>query len=273
MSYSIHIQNYDGPMDLLLDLINKKKLDIVDISISEMTDGFIEYIEERQRLNLDVASEFVHMASRLLEIKSRYTLYMRNPKEDEVDPREDLLRQIEEYRIYKEVSIELSKRLKEYDDRYYRPQVEIFGDTDEEVDLNIDMETILNALPMVIELINKKKEDIDDIKEEKLKSIVKNRVVSVESKMKDIRNLIMEKERIDFFETLSNVDRAEIIATFLSILELIKLKEVHVNQSGDKIEIIRGEADFKYEDLSEEDLRIEKKANNRYESRIRDEKK
>ena len=100
MSYEICVDCYEGPMDLLLDLVSKKKIDIYDISISQITKQYMDTISELNEMNMDIASDFIYMASRLLEIKSKYMLYV-GLEEDMEDPRVDLYESIKEYAKFK----------------------------------------------------------------------------------------------------------------------------------------------------------------------------
>ena len=102
MKYNIHLNVYDGPLDLLCDLISRQKIDIKDISISEITSQYLAYIDMLNEMDLEVASEFIIMASKLLEIKSRYLLYKQHHEEHEEDPRLELVGQLEEYKKFKE---------------------------------------------------------------------------------------------------------------------------------------------------------------------------
>ena len=99
MKYNIHLNVYDGPLDLLCDLISKQKIDIKDISISEITSQYLAYIDMLNEMDLEVASEFIIMASKLVEIKSKYLLYKQHHEEHEEDPRLELVEQFEEYKI------------------------------------------------------------------------------------------------------------------------------------------------------------------------------
>lgn len=272
MSYSVHITNYDGPMELLLDLITKKKLSISDISIYEITEGFMEYIKERKKMNLDIASDFVQMASHLLEVKSRYTLYLKSKKKDEVDPREELVRQIEEYARFKDITEKISRNISYENQRYYRSTHEIFEEDIEEID--IDMEKFLSVLPSVFSLLEKHDmiSEYEDIPESNLKTIVKAKVVSVESKMNRIRDLISNNEEVEFESLLDAKEKSEMIASFLSILELIKLREIHVYQSSEGIKIIRGEKKYTEEIVSEYDENLGLKAEKRLKRKIENKK-
>ncbi len=114
--YSIKINNFEGPLDLLCHLIDKNKMDIYDINISEITDQYIEYINEMEEMNLDVTSEFLVMSSTLLYLKSKHLLPKEQDDEEEITE-EELIRRIIEYKKYKEITEKLKNNFLEYSKR------------------------------------------------------------------------------------------------------------------------------------------------------------
>lgn len=231
MDYNIQTKKYEGPMDLLLDLINRKKINISDISILEITEQYVNYVDNMEVMDMELASDFISMASKLLEIKSRYILYIKKNNLEEEDPREELIRQIEEYQKYKQISDSLFRNIDEYDKRYYRTNVDtIIEDELTHVDLsNISIEEIKKILPTLFG--NIKTQNIKDVvANEKLDAIVKKPLVHVESKIEKIRSLLENGKDIFFEEIIEYNDKNEVIANFLAILELIKLKEIVIYQ-------------------------------------------
>ena len=105
MKYSIHLNVYDGPLDLLCDMISKQKIDIKDISIIEITKQYLAYINMLEAMDLEVTSDFITMATKLLEIKSKYLLFSQRELDEEEDPRLELMEQLKEYKKYKKVTI------------------------------------------------------------------------------------------------------------------------------------------------------------------------
>lgn len=226
MKYNIHLQVYDGPLDLLYDMISKQKIDIKDISITEITRQYLSYLEMLDKMDLEITSEFITMASKLLQIKSRYLLYKQKDDEEE-DPRLELVEKLEEYRKYKLAAQDLKSNVTDLSEVFYRKKEEII------IDEKIDLEDIsIDAIKMILPYILRVKPTIEEIedKDERLNKIVKGRIVSVEEKMSYIRNIIKEKQNVHFTKIVQNCDKNEIIATFLSILELIKSKEIIVEQ-------------------------------------------
>ena len=236
MKYNIHLNVYDGPLDLLCDLISKQKIDIKDISISETTSQYLAYIDMLNEMDLEVASEFIIMASKLVEIKSKYLLYKQHHEENEEDPRLELVEKLEEYKKFKEASLSLKENVQYTCDTFFRAKEEVI--VDNKIDLDeISIESIRAILPMILK--TKVIEGFD--KTEELDMIVKKRVVSSEEKMSDLRDLIKVEDKVSFVKLVESYDRDETIATFLAILELIKEKLIVVvqNEFFDDILIIK----------------------------------
>ncbi|MBO3446239.1 segregation/condensation protein A [Clostridium sp. CCUG 7971] len=226
MKYNIQLQVYEGPLDLLYDLISKQKIDIKDISIIEITKQYIQYLSMLEKMDLEITSEFITMASKLLEIKSKYLLYKQKDDEEIEDPRLELARQLEEYKQFKLAAEDLKENVSYVNELFYRKKEEII--VDESVDLSdISIEAIKNILPYILKV---KTTESDEVKDERLDKIVKGRIISVEEKMSYIRNIINEKSEVRFTKVIQECDKDEVIATFLSILELIKAKEIIVAQ-------------------------------------------
>lgn len=226
MKYNIHLQVYDGPLDLLYDMISKQKIDIKDISITEITKQYLSYLEMLDKMDLEITSEFITMASKLLQIKSRYLLYKQKDNNEEEDPRLELMEKLEEYKKYKLAAEDLKSNVTDLSEVFYRKKEEII--IDEKIDLeDISLEAIKMILPRILNI--KKAEEIEP-NDDKLNKIVKGRIVSVEEKIVYIRNIIKDKDDVRFSNIIENCDKDEVIATFLSILELIKAKEIIVEQ-------------------------------------------
>ena len=226
MKYNIQLQVYEGPLDLLYDLISKHKIDIKDISIIDITKQYINYLEMLEKMDLEITSEFITMASKLLEVKSKYLLYTQKEDEEEIDPRLELMEQLEEYKKFKVASESLKENVGYIEQLYYRTKEEIV--IDEKLDLeSISIDAIKNLLPRILKV---KREEEKEITDDKLKKIVRGRIISVEEKLNYIRNIIKEENEIRFTTIIKTSAKDEIIATFLSILELIKGREIVVEQ-------------------------------------------
>lgn len=241
MDYSIQTKKYEGPMELLFDLISRNKIDIRDISIVEITNQYMEYVDHVKSIDMDMASDFIMMATRLLEIKSRYILYVKDKGESEQDPRQELIDQIEEYKKYRHIAEEIKDKIKEYDNRFYRQEEELeLEEEDDNLDLSrINLDEIETLLPDLFKILDQvKKNDKELEKNPNLKKIVENRTISVEDRIKSLRSKIKEEERLSFIQSLESQDKKEVIASFLAMLELIKLKEIEIIQDKKNKDII-----------------------------------
>lgn len=241
MDYSIQTKKYEGPMELLFDLISRNKIDIRDISIVEITNQYMEYVDHVKSIDMDLASDFIMMATRLLKIKSRYILYVKDKGESEQDPRQELIDQIEEYKKYRQIAEEIKDKIKEYDNRFYRQEEELeLEEEDDNLDLSrINLDEIESLLPDLFKILDQvKKNDKGLEKNPNLKKIVENRTISVEDRIKSLRYKIKEEERLSFIQSLESQDKKEVIASFLAMLELIKLKEIEIIQDKKNKDII-----------------------------------
>ena len=226
MKYNVQLKVYEGPLDLLYDMISKQKIDIKDISIIDITKQYINYITALEKMDLEIASEFITMASKLLEIKSRYLLYKQKDNNEVEDPRLELMEKLEEYKKFKLASQDLKDNIIYIEDLYYRKKEEIIIDDTMDLD-NISIDAIKNILPYILKV---KSEENKPQKDEKLEKIVRGKIVPVEEKIAYIREIISRDNEVSFIKVIENVDKDEVIATFLSVLELIKSREIVVYQ-------------------------------------------
>ena len=230
MKYSIHLNVYDGPLDLLCDMISKQKIDIKDISIIEITKQYLAYINMLEAMDLEVTSDFITMATKLLEIKSKYLLFSQRELDEEEDPRLELMEQLKEYKKYKKASEVLKDSVDYLNQTYYRNREEII--IDDKVDLNeISIESIKSILPYIFKVKNIEEEN-ETKKDERLNKIVRGKIISVEEKIEYIQNILTTADKISFNYIIKDNTKDEVIATFLSLLELIKSKEIVVVQEN-----------------------------------------
>ena len=230
MKYSIHLNVYDGPLDLLCDMISKQKIDIKDISIIEITKQYLAYINMIEAMDLEVTSDFITMATKLLEIKSKYLLFSQRELDEEEDPRLELMEQLKEYKKYKKASEVLKDSVDYLNQPYYRNREEII--IDDKVDLNeISIESIKSILPYIFKVKNIEEEN-ETKKDERLNKIVRGKIISVEEKIEYIQNILTTADKISFNNIIKDNTKDEVIATFLSLLELIKSKEIVVVQEN-----------------------------------------
>ena len=230
MKYSIHLNVYDGPLDLLCDMISKQKIDIKDISIIEITKQYLAYINMLEAMDLEVTSDFITMATKLLEIKSKYLLFSQRELDEEEDPRLELMEQLKEYKKYKKASEVLKDSVDYLNQPYYRNREEII--IDDKVDLNeISIESIKSILPYIFKVKNIEEEN-ETKKDERLNKIVRGKIISVEEKIEYIQNILTTADKISFNNIIKDNTKDEVIATFLSLLELIKSKEIVIVQEN-----------------------------------------
>lgn len=228
------IDVYEGPLALLLKLIEKNKLDIYDIPISSLTDQYIEAIQDMANDDMDSMSEFIVMAATLLEIKSKLLLPKDEIEEEEEDSRDDLIRRLIEYKRFKEVSeILAEKEFLEGDFVHRMPDQEILSKIRKDVSLDVD-EILLGAdidmLFSAFEEVLKRKED----KTDKIRSnfnAVKKATFNLNDKINYLSDLIKLKKRFSFSNIFKyDSPKSEKIVTFLAVLELIKMKKILVKQ-------------------------------------------
>lgn len=230
MAYQIKIHNFEGPFDLLFHLIEKAEVDIYDIPIAEITNQYLEYIEEMQSLDLDVASEFIVMAATLIQIKSRMLLPKeKNPMDelsaDSDDPRAELVEQLLQYKKFKEAAMILKEKEEANIGIYYK-NAEIIDDIDEDkILINITLNDLVQAFQDVL------KKHEENVSHENFEQQVIREEITIGSKIEYIRDTLSMNSTVYFNELFgSSSNKLEIIVTFLAILELIRLREIKVYQ-------------------------------------------
>ena len=224
--YAIKIENFQGPLDLLLSLIEKNKMDIYDIKLDEITDQYIEYINKAQELNLDLASEFLSLASTLLYIKSRKLLPGKNEEEEEISE-EELIRRIIEYKKYKDITIKLRQNFEENSKRFYKAQETI---TLPKQKLEEKYEE--NIIPNLYEkLWLKNKEKVNE-NAKNIEKIAITETVTVLSKVKQMyRELIKNKQFVfNKLFSIKKVSNQEVVTAFSGLLELSRREKVQTEQ-------------------------------------------
>jgi len=229
MGYNITVAAYEGPLDVLLSLIQKSEIDIYDIPINIVTEQFLEYIEGMEEINLEVTSEFLVMAATLLEIKSKMLLPQEKIVEDgieiEIDPRDTLVQRLIEYKLYKEIAEKLKISEAIESKVYFKPRedLSIYNDPIEELG-KLDLSQIVKTINNIISrnIIENKMLSIEEINREEY---------TLDECMEEIKIKLLKNNKIIFSDLLSkNTSKEEIITYFLSLLELIKLKSVYVYQ-------------------------------------------
>ena len=234
MELTVKLQVFEGPLDLLLYLLEKNKVNIYDIPIVEITEQYMEYIREMKRQDLEVLSEFLVMAATLIDIKSRMLLPS-NPdsEEEEEDPRAELVQQLLEYKMYKCMAYELKDRQMDAGRvMYKKPTIpEEVRAYEPPVDIHELMSDItLSRLHEIFESIMKKQQDKIDPLRSKFGKIEKEEV-SLEDKMEDLKKYAAGHRHFSFRGLLTaQSSKVEVIVTFLAILELMKMGTIRISQ-------------------------------------------
>jgi segregation and condensation protein A len=222
LDYTFRLEGFEGPLDLLLHLIQKNELDILNIPIALVTEQYLEYLQLMKVLNLDVAGEYLLMASTLLHIKSKMLLPKSSEREEEEeDPREELIRRLLEYQKYKQAGGELEKRPMLDRDVFIRLMPAEPEEVPEEERIEVNLLELLEAFRQVLERV--KTETVHEVILEHL---------SVEDKIQEILMLLERENRSLTFHRLfpEQASRRVIIITLLAILELVKMKRIRIFQ-------------------------------------------
>ena len=232
--YKVKLEVFEGPLDLLLYLIKRDEVDIYDISIERITTQYLEYLETFRMLDLEIAGEFVVMAANLIYIKSRNLLpvHQQPPEEEgeEDDPRWDLIRQLIEYKKFKDAAFQLRQRELVQEGLIARiPEKPEFKETDSLLKSEVGIFDLINAFQKVLRKIEARREDLREIFEENF---------TVSDKLDVILRVAQTGRSIAFSDLFAfAASRTEIVVTFLALLELIRMKQIRVAQEGPFAEI------------------------------------
>lgn len=225
--YVVTIDNFDGPLDLLLHLIKEQDIDIYDIKIEDITKQYLDYIRHMKELNLEIASEYLVMASELIEMKSKMLLPKKKEKEDddyEEDPRELLIERLLAYKRYKEVTsefkdLELTRKMvftREPDNlnRYVK---------EDENSEELGVADLIDAFNNLL-----KRKELD----RSIATKITKKELSVTEKVNKIKNILRNKKKINFEDIFEVSTKEEVIISFLSVLEMVKKDEILLTQEG-----------------------------------------
>lgn len=225
--YVVTIDNFDGPLDLLLHLIKEQDIDIYDIKIEDITKQYLDYIRHMKELNLEIASEYLVMASELIEMKSKMLLPKKKEKEEddyEEDPRELLIERLLAYKKYKEVTsefkdLELNRKMvftREPDNlnRYVK---------EDENSEDLGVTDLIDAFNNLL-----KRKELD----RPIATKITKKELSVTEKVNKIKNILRNKKKINFEDIFEVSTKEEVIISFLSVLEMVKKDEILLTQEG-----------------------------------------
>lgn len=224
MAYRVHVDTFEGPMDLLLYLVRRHDVDIFDIPIAQITRQFLEYIQLMRSLDLDIAGDFVRLASTLIRIKARMLLPKDEEEEieDEDDPRGELIKSLLEYQEYKKLAETLDSRQEVQRNVFYRSIGLDPSDEKENEILDVSLFDLLAAFKGVLK----------EAPAEAIHEVVREEI-SLEERITYMSDLVAQKRRISFAEMFpAGATRVVLVVTFMALLELIKKQRIRIGQSG-----------------------------------------
>ena len=225
MEYKVTINDFEGPMDLLLHLVKSQNIDIIDLNVEEITEQYLGYIKEAEELNLDIASEYLTLAAELIEIKSSSLLPKKEVLEDEYeeDPREKLIRRLIEYQKYKEVIPSL-KEMEEERKNYFSKSPNNLKEFQDDTNINygdLNLDILMNAFQKFLE---RKQE------EKPLNTKITKKEYSISVRSREIKDVLIRKKKVSFDELFEIVTKDYVVVTFLSILSMAKKGELLITQ-------------------------------------------
>ena len=228
MTYNFCSTDFEGPLDLLLHLVKESKMDIYEINISEIINQYLDFIHSLEENNIDIASEYLVMASELIHLKSKLLVNRKDEEETTEDEfsfssEEDLRNKLLEYEKYKQLTQSFHD-LEEKRGEVYTKLPESLKEYIEETGIQkgeFDIEDLFNAYKLFIERQKLSKP---------LNTKITKKELSVDDKIKDIRNILNTRKRVNFIELFTEVTKENIVVTFLSILEMTKSNEILLTQ-------------------------------------------
>lgn len=227
MEMEFRIHDFEGPLDLLLHLIKKSKMDIMDIEIESITQQYVDFLNEQDKLNLEVSSEYLVLAAELLEIKSH--MLIPNNKDDSFEeenvenPKEQLINRLLEYQAYKDITKVLQEKESLRKDIYTKlpENIQNYVEESNEIHCNATLDDLIQAFQKYYQ---RKAET------RPLNTKVTVKEISVSSRIHDIKNVLKKKHKISFFELFPVQTKEYVVATFLAILEMTKNKQMIITQ-------------------------------------------
>ncbi len=222
------IGDFEGPLDLLLHLIKKSKMEIFDVEISEITTQYLNYIQEMTNMNLDIASEYLVMAAELIELKSRKLLPKikeEDEEEEQENPEEELKKRLIEYKKYKE-STEYFKKLEEKRSNYYTKAPESLKQYSNEVLENDGSVGVMDLLEAFKKLLERQEYN------KPVNTRITRKELSVKERTAKIRDILKEKKILKFIELFDDFSKPYVVVTFLSVLEMVKSREINIKQDN-----------------------------------------
>lgn len=236
MTYTIKLPQFEGPFDLLLFFIERDELDIYDIPVAKITNDFLEYIRQLERLNIDVAAEFILVAATLMRIKAKMLIPRKELDEEgnEIDPRLELVQKLLEYKSYKDILVELQRMESERLSRQNRGNVMVelqMLSNQALADAELENLTLFRLLQTYQDVLQK-----FHSREEKIIHTIVNYHYTIESSKDYLIEIIQKNKKIDAYSLFSTCEnRLHAIFIFLALLELLQLELVGIEQSSERI--------------------------------------
>lgn len=228
MSYKFHINDFEGPLDLLLHLIKVNEMDIYDINIKEITEQYIDFINKMKREDIDIAGDYLLMASELVHIKSNSLIKSDEDDEEddefEISSKEELTKRLLEYQAIKE----LTSSFQELNDKRSEIYTKLPSDlSDFKEDVVLSNQGSLDDLVNAFQLFLERQKNSRPINTK-----ITKKEYSIDERIISIRNVLNKKGKVEFFELFDNLTKSYAVVTFLSVLEMTKNKEINVYQEN-----------------------------------------
>ncbi|MBL0009304.1 MAG: segregation/condensation protein A [Saprospiraceae bacterium] len=229
MTYTIRIEAFEGPFDLLLFFIERDELDIYDIPIAKIADDFLGYVHTMENLNIDMASEFILVAATLMRIKAKMLIPRKEVDEqgNEIDPREELIQRLIEYKSYKEVTEELRRKEESRSMSFPRGNVQVeLAALAEEALADAELESL--TLYKLLQAFKRVMDRLEEAKRNPVHTIVQY-TFTIQEEQTQIVNKLVQKPRLDFIDVFATCEsRIHAIVTFLALLEMINNQVVRI---------------------------------------------
>ena len=234
MEITLRLDDFEGPMDLLLHLIKEKKMDLLNLKIEIIIDEYLKFIEEMERLNLDIASSYLVMASELIEMKSKLLLPRQeeNEENEEEDPKTQLVNRLIEYQKYKDLTEDFKELESERKQIYTRLPESLKEYSDNDKIINNSDVTLDDLLLAFQKFLERKKLEMP------LHTKVTKKEMSVEERTVSIRSILKTKKKVNFLELFDVLNKEYVVVTFLAILEMARKNELKISQEEEYGDII-----------------------------------
>ena len=233
MNIEFRIHDFEGPLDLLLHLIKESKMDIMNIEMESITNQYLAFLEQQEKMNLEVSSEYLVLAAELLEIKSKLLLPNQKVDEEELeeDPREELVERLLEYQAYKDITKVLQEKEQIRKDIHTKTPENYLQYLEEDKEIHADV-TLDDLIEAFVKYYQRKKQN------KPLQTKVTESEISVSSRCYDIRRMLKKKKKVSFFELFPISTKEYIVVTFLAILEMAKKQELKITQKNSFDDIV-----------------------------------